>query len=632
MHTILEKVWGYTNFRPMQEQIMLHGLNGSDCIVLMPTGGGKSICYQLPTLATKGWTLVISPLISLIQDQERSLIERNIPVVALHSGLHSSVIKKRLLDAQEIDSGLIFLSPERLASEAIFDFLRHLRIKLIAVDEAHCISQWGHDFRPSYLKLVDLRLKFPSVPIMALTGTATQPVLKDIQKYLGLRKPEIFKSSFARPNIDIIVFEAEQKWGLLRRLLIKNGKSSIVYLRSRRKVMELSAFLVANGISCLPYHAGLDPKIRQEHQTKWIADQVQVMVATSAFGMGVDKPDVRFVYHLEPPASPEEYYQEIGRAGRDGDKSFAILLYHESDQKKMIEKFQDEKVEIKELLALHDYLRKWIAESGANLDEAVGFDLDAFCQWIDWTPRALRKGLRWLNRHEYVTVSEGVLESSRVHIYRHKSQLSGGEVELEPWLDFVRVLLRMYEGVLSHPIAIHEPDIAKQTELPVEQVVDALMYLDQKGYLHYFPSQEGVTLTLHSRAWNDGKELAQDYRKYSELLEGKKGRLKSMMQLVREDACRQRFLLRYFAEDAKDDCGHCDVCYRRKMQDSLVEFSAETKTAILDMLDNKLGVALTDLILEFPLYHKNVVLSVLKKLMSDDRVVVSDQKVFKRRP
>jgi len=624
----LKRYWGYDSFREPQLSIIKSVLNGTDTIGLMPTGGGKSLCYQLPSLIVDGWTLVISPLISLIQDQESQLLQRGIPVVALHSGLHSSMIRKKMQDCLHMKRGLLFMSPERLKSEDVKMFLRELKVKIVAIDEAHCISQWGLDFRPSYLQIAEVKPFLTSATFLAITGTATPKVLADIQKYLDIPKAEIFQSSFARENIDIIVYETQQKWPVLLQLCRVYKSSKIIYVRSRRKVVEMSEYLSQRGLSALPYHAGMATDHRNRNQAAWIKGEVDCMVATSAFGMGVDKADVRTVFHMELPSSIEEYYQEIGRAGRDGENSLAILLYHPTDRKKLMTQLDDSFLELEEIKV--SYLRLAQYQDmlpGVGQREFQGFDIEAFAMNYGLEKRMTKRILRWLQESGYLELRGGILEPSRVQITADRRELLDLISQDERTELVVQQMLRMYEGMFSHPVKIHEPDIASKLDQPIEEVIQLLEYLDQKGWLNYFPSQEGSGVKMNEVVDWKGT-LKQDYQRYVTLHQGKRSRAKSMIGLMEETECRQAYLLEYFEESDLDACGHCDIC--QGMNEEIISEDEKEvyHTRILQFLERNKSVPLAQLILFFPLFRKKAILALIKDLMRQNIVVLRDQRLM----
>ena len=620
---ILRKYWGYDHFRGQQEIIIQSVLKGQDVLVLMPTGGGKSLCFQLPSLIMKGWVLVISPLISLIQDQELQLKKRGIPVIALHSGLHRSEIRQLMQDAVKSPRGLLYVSPERLASQDFMDFLRELRPSLLAVDEAHCISQWGHDFRPSYLEIGGVREVFTDLPIIALTGTATTRVEQDICKYLNLHTPRIFKTSFARENIDITVFSVEHKWPLLLKLCAMQKGSKIIYVRSRRKSVELADYLRQRGVSSLPYHAGMPAKVRAGHQEAWLKNDVDCIVATSAFGMGVDKADVRAVYHIELPPSIEEYYQEIGRAGRDGERSEAIMLYHSSDRSHLLGQIKDRHLTKEEITEIYVLLIKYLqVPADAKMLEYEPFDLEVFCQHYDLSFWRAKEALSWLADLGYLDINSSLREPSRLQVTANRDELLD---MLDPHPKFSAVLktaLRMYEGLYSSPQRVHEPDIANKADMRAEEVVDVLRIMESKGWVAYFGSQEGSGVKiLGRREWS--KRLVLDYKRYDALHRGRMERAKSMIGLAEASECRQRYILEYFEQEGTEPCGHCDICLGSQRSELEHEIQSKYVNAI-EGLTKFQPLSPGEIILAFPLYRKKAILALMNDLLKEGRLVLKD--------
>jgi ATP-dependent DNA helicase RecQ len=623
---ILKEYWGYEEFRGQQESIIDAVLQGRDVLVLMPTGGGKSLCYQLPSLILNGWVLVVSPLISLIQDQEVQLRKRGIPVVALHSGLHRSVIRRMMQDAVKTPRGLLYVSPERLGSQDFMDFLRELRPALLAVDEAHCISQWGHDFRPSYLEIGTIREIFSDLPIIALTGTATPRVEKDICTYLQLHSPRIYKTSFARENIDITVFGVEHKWPLLLKLCGLQKGSKIIYVRSRRKAVELADYLRQRGVSSLPYHAGMQARLRESHQEAWLKNEVDCIVATSAFGMGVDKADVRSVYHIELPPSIEEYYQEIGRAGRDGKRSHAVMLYHSSDKTHLLGQIKDRHLTKEEITEVYLLLVRYLnVPADTEMPEYEPFDLEVFCQHFDLSFWRAKEALNWLADLGYLDLNSSLREPSRLQVTANRDELLD---ILEPYPKFSAVLktaLRMYEGLYSSPQRIHEPDIAKKADVRTEEVIEVLRIMENKGWIAYFGSQEGSGIKLLGRReWS--KRLVLDYKRYDALYHGRMERAKMMIGFAETSECRQKYILNYFEQEDTENCGHCDICLGA-LSDKLEDEVRVDYTGIIQSLTAIQSLSPGEIILAFPLYRKKAILALMNDLLMEGRLLLKDDQL-----
>ena len=558
---ILKKYWGYDDFRGIQREIIESILSGHDTLGLMPTGGGKSITFQVPALAQEGVCIVITPLIALMKDQVQNLRSRGIKAAAIYTGLTHDQILQTLENAVFGAVKLLYISPERLSSELFQQKLRHMKVCFICVDEAHCISQWGYDFRPSYLAIADIRRLVPDIPVLALTATATPEVVDDIQNRLHFQKKCVFRMSFERKNLAYVVRRTFNKEQQLVHILQSVPGSAIVYVRSRQRTKEYADLLNKSGIKATFFHAGLDNTLKDQRQMDWQKNNVRVMVATNAFGMGIDKPDVRVVIHIDCPDSLEAYFQEAGRAGRDGQKSYAVLLYDDNDKMKLRKRVVDTFPDKEFICEIYDQLAYFYQIAvGSGYNATFEFPVERFCQTYRHFPIPTISALNILTRAGYIDYRDEDEAQARVMFLLGRDDLYRLR-DNEPREDAVIVaLLRTYTGLFQDYGYIDESIIAQQCDLTPQQVYMILTNLNQKHILSFIP-QKHIPFIRFTQRREDSQHLIIPPAVYDDLKARYVHRIDKMLEYATCDLiCRSRLLLRYFGEDRTDDCGMCDVC------------------------------------------------------------------------
>ena len=625
--SLLKKYWGYDDFRGIQQEIIESIGSGHDTLGLMPTGGGKSITFQVPALAQEGVCIVITPLIALMKDQVQNLRRRGIRASAVYSGMTHDQILIILENAVFGAVKILYVSPERLSSDLFRTKLRHMKVCFITVDEAHCISQWGYDFRPSYLEIADIRRDLPDTPVLALTATATPEVIKDIQDKLTLHPQSppfhVFRMSFERSNLAYIVREAADKRDELLHILNNIEGSAIVYVRSRRRTKEISDLLNESHLSATFYHAGLDSTDKDERQKAWQSDKVRIMVATNAFGMGIDKPDVRAVIHIDCPDSIEAYFQEAGRAGRDGQKSYAVLLYNGNDKRKLLKRISDTFPEKDYIRQVYDHLAFFYqVGTGSGYNATFEFNIDDFCHKFHHFPIQVHSALKILNRAGYVEYIEEQENQARVMFCLSRDQLYRLE-QTEPNEErVITALLRNYGGLFVDYGFIDEAFIAHETQLTKPQLYMTLKGLAQKHIIRFIP-QKLTPYVRYMQRREDGEHLSFPPSVYDDLKRRYANRIEAMISYVEtSDQCRSRQLLRYFGEKNDHDCGQCDVCmhYNETLTNS--DKQAEAQQQILNLLSDRQKHHVTQL-RQLPLPYEQID-PALEYLLMEEHIYIED--------
>ncbi|WP_238337309.1 ATP-dependent DNA helicase RecQ [Muribaculum gordoncarteri] len=622
IHDILKRYWGYDSFRPRQEEIIMSVLDGRDTLGLLPTGGGKSLTFQVPAMVFEGITVVVTPLISLMKDQVDNLRAAGIRAVCLHSGLSRAEHRLALDRCRLGKAKLMYVSPEKLQSATFIDQLRSMDVSFLVVDEAHCISQWGYDFRPSYLKISLIRELFPDIPVLALTASATPVVVDDIMDKLGFKERNVYARSFSRDNLSYIVRNDFDKERRLINVLTNTSGSAIVYVRSRRRTREIADMLVRNGISADYYHAGLDATEKNEKQNNWKTDGVRVMVATNAFGMGIDKPDVRTVVHYDIPSSLEEYYQEAGRAGRDGKEAFAVLLVSRADKGRLTRM-------LSEMFPPKDFIRRVYELAGNFVNVAVGdgynsvyeFNFALFLKTYDLPPLTTRSAMRLLTQAQYFEFVEEVTMQSRVMITANKSELYSVKLD-EAGERVFNMLLRSYTGLFADFVYINESVIARRADVDEQKVYETMLQLSRMHILQYVPRKSTPYLY-----YTTSRELPKYIDMPRSVYEDQYKRLKERIEAMKrfsfgDDDCRVNVMLRYFGEKPEAPCGKCDVCRSRNRNRLTKGDKQSIKDSIIYMVGN--APRSLDYIVAESRYAEDDVIEAVRALLSSHILSIDD--------
>ncbi len=625
---ILNQYWGHTSFRPLQEDIILSILDGHDTLALLPTGGGKSICFQVPALASDGICIVISPLIALMKDQVMNLRNKGIPAVSIVSGMSRNEIDTALDNCIYGKEKFLYVSPERLTSEIFLERLKQMKVNLLAIDEAHCISQWGYDFRPSYLQLAAIREHLPNVPVLALTATATKNVEQDIQDKLAFKNQNVFKKSFERKNLAYIVLYEEDKFGRLLKIANSLKGIGVVYVRTRKRTKEIADFLKRNKISAEAYNAGMTSGERSKVQENWMKEKTRVVVATNAFGMGIDKGNVRFVVHVDSPESLEAYYQEAGRAGRDEQKAYGILLYNKNDREELEQRIDQTFPAIQKIKAVYQALGNYYqmpVESGKGVN--FDFDLYHFCNSYNMNMSETYNCLKVLELQGLIAMNDSVALQSRLHFTIRANDLYEFQVKNPRYDVFIKVILRLYEGVFDEYVAINESEIALRATISVDETKSFLNALHKLQILNYIPFTDKPQLT-YTEARLDQKLLLIDKENLVERKNRFIERARSFLHYAEtENRCRSQMLVAYFGEINTERCGVCDYCLERnKAGVSDLEFD-EISMRIKNLLkENEIG--LSDLILRMRPATEENTLKVIEWLVDNEQIYYRDGEIL----
>lgn len=615
---ILKEYWGYDNFRGIQEDIIQSIGSGRDTLGLMPTGGGKSITFQVPAMAKEGLCIVITPLIALMKDQVRNLRDRGIKAIAIYSGMTREEIIIALENCIFGNYKFLYISPERLDTEIFRIKLRSMNVSMITVDESHCISQWGYDFRPAYLKISEIRNLLPNVPVLALTATATPEVVKDIQQRLAFKEENVFRMSFERKNLAYIVRKTENKTEELLHILKHVSGSAIVYAHNRKRTKEYSQILNENGITATFYHAGLSNETKDLRQKSWVSGETRVMVATNAFGMGIDKPDVRLVVHIDIPDSPEAYFQEAGRGGRDGKKAYAVLLYAKSDKTTLKKRISDTFPEKDYIRTVYEHLNYYYQMAmGDGYGCTREFNIDEFCRNFKHFPIQVDSALKILMRAGYLEYTDEQDNNSRLMFTLTKEELYRIHETSPETEKLINVILRSYTGVFTEYAYINEETLSLRTGMTRQQVYDTLISLTRRRILHYIPGKK-TPYIIYTRERQEADRLIFTKEVYEDRKDSFIKRIKAMTEYAEsDDKCRSRMLLLYFGEKNEHNCGQCDVC--------LAAHSSGIKQGVFDEISRQIenilkekDMPVADLINKLDTYDKDTVTQIISYLLAEE--------------
>jgi ATP-dependent DNA helicase RecQ len=625
---ILLRYWGFPSFRPLQEDIIQSVLEGKDTLALLPTGGGKSLCFQVPALATDGICLVVTPLIALMKDQVENLKKKGIHAAAVFSGMHPNEIDITLDNAIYGNLKFLYLSPERLETVTFRERLRKMKVNLLAVDEAHCISQWGYDFRPPYLNIAEIRQYIPEVPVLALTATATSGVVTDIQDKLKFRSENIFQKSFERKNLAYVVIKDENKLVSMLKVLKSVTGPAIVYVRNRKKTREVAEFLQKNNISADYYHAGLDSKSRSEKQDAWINDKKRVIASTNAFGMGIDKPNVRVVVHLDLTNSLEAYFQEAGRAGRDEKKSYAVLIFDDADITNSRDNFKISFPELNIIKSVYQSLGNYYQlATGSGKDLSFDFDLKTFAETYKHPPLIAYNAIKFLEKEGYIMLNDAFHSPSKIHINYNHNDLYRFQVENPSFDSFIKILLRSYTGLFNDFVKINENEIAKRSSTDYNNVITYLNRLDNLGVISYLPRKEKPQLVF-AKERQDPKNIHISPQNYKERKEAALIRLRTVINYARtSDQCRSRLLLAYFGEKDSERCGICDVCQKRnKLEINDLEFKKIEKRITILIKDQPQSIQ--EIVFQLKNIPEDKIIKVIRWLEDNKRITRNEKNQF----
>jgi len=617
---VLKKYWGHTQFRLKQQEIINQVIDKKDTLALLPTGGGKSICFQVPALIQEGICLVISPLIALMDDQVRFLKSKGIKSIAITSGMHYNEIDTALTNCIYGGVKFLYLSPERLQNELVQTRIKEMNINLITVDEAHCISEWGHNFRPAYRHISEIREIIPNTPVLALSATATTNVIKDIQNNLDFKEHNLIQSSFVRENLSYVVDNTEDKKSRLLKLVDKIKSSVIVYVGSRKAAKEIANFLLNNNYSANYYHGGLASKVRTERQESWTKNQTRIIVTTNAFGMGIDKADVKLVVHLELPSTIEAYFQEAGRAGRDGKQSYAFLLANKSDVKKQQDLLTLRYPTITEIKTVYQNLANYFQIAENDLPEqAISFDMLSFTERYKMSNLKIYNILKYLEKEEHIKLSEAIYSPSKLMIKVSNAELYKFQIANKYYDNFLKILLRSYSNLFNNYVIINEQEIASRLKVSTKEVVrliNKLMQLEIVKYTH----ENNNSLITYLKARKDTDKLYLAEKKWEERKKYEQEKLDKITNyIINKSSCRSKLLLNYFGEQESNKCGKCDFCINEK-RNNIKESEYKEMTDKLENILKDKELTIEDICLLMPNYNDQKIISIIQYLFDNDRV------------
>ena len=626
-HAVLKQYWGYDSFRSLQEDIISSVYKGNDTLGLMPTGGGKSLTFQVPAMLMEGTCIVVTPLIALMKDQVDNLKQRGIKAVAVYSGMSRQEIIVALENCVFGDYKFLYVSPERLSTELFLTKLQYIKVSMLVIDESHCISQWGYDFRPSYLRIAEIREHLPEVPVLALTATATPEVVDDIQSRLNFKQKNVFSKSFTRKNIAYVIRKTEDKIPEIINILKKIPGTGLVYVRSRKYTKDIADELVNQGINADFFHAGINPDEKIKKQNRWKSGECRIMVCTNAFGMGIDKPDVRVVIHYELPGSIEEYFQEAGRAGRDEQKAYAVALYSEKDGEKLKKRVEDEFPPRELIKDVYEKLAFYY-QIGINsgFQTTHNFNLEHFCTVFKFSFSQAHQALKLLELSGYIEYLEETERQSRIIFTINRDEMYKYSSFNETVENLIRVLLRSYTGLFSEYVYIKEDLLASRTGLSHHQVYEILKMLSSSQIIHYIPAQATPTIT-YTLSREDRQYLSIPQIIYEDRKNRLESRIRSVINYASTDRiCRSKLLLKYFGEKKSENCEHCDVCIALKKEELNGTDFDKISVKVLDLL--KTGAQSTEKLMEAFEFDEKTIIEVIRYLSDNKKVKLSGNLVY----